>query len=154
PSGGKWVPLTNEKHRYDGLLPLEDGGFLASVRDLGVVRLSPEGRVVERLKDLVTPMDPYREIVRDGKGRLWVGTKRALLRIEGKPGALRLRQEDLPGMLKGDFQQAVDLEVDADGHLWVGYDAGIAWLDDLDRWHKLATDAPVTLLRSFAKAGD
>ena len=49
---------------------------------------------------------------------------------------------------------AVDLEVDARGHLWVGYETGIAWLDDQDRWHKLATDKPVTTLRSFALAPD
>jgi ligand-binding sensor domain-containing protein len=147
----KWSPLTSAEHRYDGLLPLEGGGFLASVRDAGLVRLSSDGRIVERLKD-VLPADPYREIVRDGKGRFWVGTKYALLRIEGKAGSFRLHQELLPGMSAGDYQQAVDLEVDAKGDLWVGYAEGIAWLDSQDRWHKLATDQPVTLLRSFALA--
>jgi hypothetical protein len=49
---------------------------------------------------------------------------------------------------------AVDLEVDSTGRLWVGYAAGIAWLDDQDRWRPLATDQPVENVRSFALAGD
>src|SRR5262249_10259216 len=90
----RWSPLTNEENRYDGLLPLEDG-FLASIRNVGVVRLSPQGRIVERLKDRLPVKEQYREILRDGKGRLWVGTKSALLRIEGKTGSFRLRPEAL-----------------------------------------------------------
>ena len=58
------------------------------------LRLSPDGKIVERLKDLA-PVEQYREIIRDAKGRVWVGTKRALLRVEGQPGSLRLRQEEL-----------------------------------------------------------
>jgi len=99
-------------------------------------------------------MEQYREILRDGKGRLWVGTKRALLRIEGQPGSLRLRNEDLPDVPPGHDADPVDLELDATNHLWVGYSQGLAWLDDQDRWHKIATDQPVTLVRGFALAGD
>jgi ligand-binding sensor domain-containing protein len=150
----KWFPLAPDEHRYEGLLPLEGGGFLASIRDFGLARLSPEGRVVERLKNLVQSREEYREIVRDAKGRFWVGTKRTLLRIEGEAGSLHLRAEDLPEMRPGETQQSVDLELDAAGRLWIGYTKGIAWLDDQDRWHKLATDQPVTMVRSFALAGE
>ncbi|PYV11419.1 MAG: hypothetical protein DMG07_19270, partial [Acidobacteria bacterium] len=148
-----WSPLAHEDHRYAALLPIEGGGFLASIRKLGLARLSPEGRVAESLSDPLVPADEYREIARDGKGRLWVGTKRALLRIEGRPGSLHLRHEDLPEIREGENAQAVDLEVDAAGRLWVGYAAGIAWLDDQDRWHRLETDQPVKAVRSFALAG-
>jgi ligand-binding sensor domain-containing protein len=153
-ASGKWSPLTREERRYEGILPLEDGGFLASIRDFGMARLSPEGKVIERLKDLLPLMDLYREIVRDGKGRVWVGTKRALLRVEGQAGSLHFREERLPGVREGEIQQAVDLEVDSASRLWVGYAAGIAWLDDQDRWHRIATDQPVTAVRSFTVSGD
>jgi ligand-binding sensor domain-containing protein len=150
----KWSPLLKEEHRYEALLPLEGGGFLASIRKFGLARLSNEGRVVERLKDLLPVAEEYREIVRDKKGRLWVGTKRVLFRIEGQAGSLHLRQEELPEIREGQYADPVALEEDPNGRLWVGYAQGIAWLDDQDRWRKLATDQPVTLVRSFTMAGD
>ncbi len=152
--GDPWSPLAKQEYRYYGLFPLEGGGFLASTLQLGLVRLSPDGRVVERIKDLAPVNYEYREIVRDGKGRLWVGTKRALLRIEGRPGSFHLRHENLPAIREGENAHAVDLEVDATGRLWAGYVAGIAWLDDQDRWHKLVTDQAVESVRSFTLAGD
>ena len=99
------------------------------------MRLSPQGAIVERVQDL-QPNELYREIVRDGKGRLWVGTKQSLLRIEGQPGSFQLRKEDLPENPASESQNAVDLEVDGAGRLWVGYTLGIAWLDENDRWRR------------------
>src|SRR5262249_13355449 len=78
----RWAPMTNHEYRFEALFPLKSGGFLASIRQLGVVRLSPEGEVVERLQDIVPAKQEYREITQDSKGRYWVGAKRALLRIE------------------------------------------------------------------------
>jgi ligand-binding sensor domain-containing protein len=153
-AGDKWARLTTAEHRFYSVLPLDTGGFLASIANFGVARLSASGAVEERLKNLVPVVELYREIARDGKGRYWVGTKRALLRIEGEPGSLRFREEDLPGVPQGEIAQAVDLELDASGHLWVGYMAGIAWLDDQDHWRQIATDQPVDTVRSFALAGD
>ena len=92
----RWLPITKQPYRYYALLPLDGGEFLASIRDFGLARLSAQGAVVEHIPNLVPQMDEYREIVRDGKGRLWVGTKRALLRIEGRPGSFELRPETLP----------------------------------------------------------
>jgi ligand-binding sensor domain-containing protein len=154
PGADQWSPLTTQNWRYEGLLPLEGGGFFASIRNLGLARLSAQGAVLERIKDLLPRGEQYREIVRDGKGRFWVGTKRALLRIEGQAGSLHLRQEHLPDVPAGEWEQPVDLEVDTNGRLWAGYGAGIAWLDDQDRWRKLVTDQPVTRIRSFTIAGD
>jgi hypothetical protein len=153
PQAGKWTPLTHEPRRYDGLLPLEDGGFLAAIRNFGVARLSPEGKLMERLKDLLPQPDEYRKILRDGKGRVWVCTKRVLLRVEGDTGALHFREESLPGVQSGRGQDPVDLELDDIGNPWVGYAQGIAWLDAQDHWHKLDTDQPVTLVRSLTLAG-
>ena len=157
PSGEHWLPLTREEHRFYALYPLESGGFLASVGKTGsgrFLRLSAEGKVMEEMRNLQAEADQYRKILRDGKGRFWVGSKRTLLRLEGQPGSFHFRTENLPDVPKDDWAQAVDLELDALGRLWVGYEQGIAWLDGRDRWHKLVTDQPVTSVRSFVLAGD
>jgi ligand-binding sensor domain-containing protein len=154
PDGDRWLPITKQPFRYYAMLPLESGGFLASIQDFGLARLSPSGDVVEHVKNAEEGLEEYREIIRDGKGRLWVGTKRTLLEIEGKPGSLHLRIESLPEVAPQEKASPVDLEVDSSGHLWVGYSRGIAWLDDQDQWHKIVTDRPVTVVRGFALAGD
>lgn len=149
----RWSRLTQQPYRYYTLFPLEGGDFLASIGGYGLARFSAEGALVEHIHDLGPTVDEYREIVRDRKGRLWVGTKRALLRLEGQAGSYRLRQEDLPGVSPRESADPVDMELDAAGHLWVGYSTGLAWLDDRDQWHKIVTDQPVTLVRSFTIAG-
>jgi ligand-binding sensor domain-containing protein len=151
----RWSPLTNESRRYASVAPLKGGGFLASIRKFGFARLSPDGRVVERPRNPLPSADEYREIVQDGKGRYWVGSKFALFRIEGSPGSLHLEREELPRDTvrpQGEAfdEQAVDLDLDSAGRLWVGYQHGIAWLDGEDRWHKLAVDPPVDTVRSLA----
>jgi streptogramin lyase len=151
---GKWTRLTREDHRYYFLFPLDDGSLLASVRDLGLVRMSADGNIVERLQGPAKPLLEHRQIVRDGNGRIWVGAKRALLLLEGQPGALRLRESALPGLIDKDLVQAVALSVDAGGRLWVGYTTGVAWLDDADQWHLIETDHPADWVRSLAVAGD
>src|SRR5262249_36015936 len=148
---GRWHPLTEEHRFYYALAGLREGGFLASVGKLGegwLGRLGPDGKVLERVRGLEPATDQYRVTVEDGKGRWWVGSKRALFRLEGQPGSLHLKLEQLPGIAPGVRQDAVDLQVDPAGRLWVGYDAGIAWLDERDQWHKAATDLPVTSVRS------
>ena len=154
-SARRWLPVARETRRYASVFPLSGGGFLASIRRFGFARLSPDGRVAERPRNPLPSADEYREIIRDGKGRLWVGSKFALFRIEGSAGALHLEREELPrdtaGGPGGAFdEQAVDLDLDAAGRLWVGYERGIAYLDDEDRWRKLAIDPPVDTVRSMA----
>ncbi len=153
---GKWTPVMKDEHWFESVLPLEDGGYLASTRD-GVVRISRDGRILERLKDATAGRHIYRKIIRDSKGRVWVGAKQMLLRVEGQPGSMHLRAESLPEMQANQYEDAVDLEVDAAGRLWVGYERGIAWLDPADpadQWHKISTDLPVALVRSLTLAGD
>jgi ligand-binding sensor domain-containing protein len=146
-----WRALRSAGRRFAAVLPLQDGGFLASLRESGLVRLSARGDLVESIPDPTGMPDAYREIVRDGKGRLWVGHKRELLRVEGQPGELRLKREALPEVDEG-MAQAVDLEVDASGRLWAGYGEGIAVLEDDGRWQRITTSRPLTLIRSFALA--
>ncbi len=152
-SSNRWSQITKQPYRYYALLPLDGGDFLASIRNYGLARISAQGAVVEHIES-IAPNDEYREIVRDRKCRLWVGTKRALLRLEGRPGSFKLREESLPGVPPKESADPVDMDLDSAGHLWVGYTSGLAWLDDQDHWHKIVTDQPVTLVRSFALAGD
>ncbi|HUS06039.1 MAG TPA: protein kinase [Bryobacteraceae bacterium] len=149
---GTWLPLGKEFRRYAALLPLSSGGFLASLRKFGLVRLSPSAEIVERPANPLPTAEEYRVLVKDGKNRIWVGNKIALLRVEGRPGSLRLRREDLPGTDRTQYVQAVDLHLDSAGRLWLGYAGGIAWLDDQDQWHRVPTDRPVEKVRSFALA--
>jgi ligand-binding sensor domain-containing protein/predicted Ser/Thr protein kinase len=153
PSSNRWSQITKQPYRYYALLPLENGDFLASINNFGLARISAQGAVVEHIEN-VAPNEQYREILRDGKGRLWVGAKRALLRLEGRPGSFKLREEILPAVPPRESADPVDMDLDAAGRLWVGYSNGLAWLDDQDQWHQIVTDQPVTLVRSFALAGD
>src|SRR5581483_4502488 len=95
--GSSWKRLTQEERRYESVLPLDDGGFLASIRDFGAAVLSPAGKVIERLPDAEPGRNQYREIRRDRNGRYWVGAKEALLHIEGERGSLHFVHESLPG---------------------------------------------------------
>lgn len=154
PNSDRWLPFGRQANRYYALLPLPNGEFLASIRTFGLARLSAQGEVLERVPNLAPEIDEYREILRDGKGRLWVGSKRTLFRIEGQPGSLHLREENLPDVVAREKASPVGMEVDSTGHLWVGYSRGLIWLDDQDQWHKVETDQPVTLVRDFALSGD
>ena len=67
-----------------------------------------------------------------------MGSKFALFRVKDAPGPLRLERKTCPEIqreaLKTEFDdQAVELQLDAAGRLWVGYQDGIAWLDDEGR---------------------
>ncbi|MCC6591373.1 MAG: protein kinase [Bryobacterales bacterium] len=148
PEGGRWKSFTEGNHRFDGVLALEGGEFLAAVRDLGLVRISRQGRVVERLRDPEPDMG-YREIVRDAKGEIWVVARRWLVRVEGRPGAYTVHPVRLPGEAGNDRQHVADLEVDSTGRLWVGYRSGIAWLDGNGQWNMLRTDRPIEAVRSL-----
>ena len=152
--GAHWRRVTRDERRYESFIPLDDGEFFASIRDFGFVRLSKDGAIVERLPDAQPGRNQYREIVRDKRGRYWVAAKEALLRIEGSRGSLRLVPQSLPAIPPEEMQQAVDLEIDQAGRLWVGYDAGLAWLDDEDRWHRIETSQPATFVRSISAGAD
>lgn len=151
-SGETWTALAKTERVYAALLPLSSGDFLASIRKFGLARLSPTGEIVERPANPLPSADEYRILIEDGKNQLWVGNKAVLFRIEGRPGSLHLRREELPGIERSRNANSVDLAIDAAGRLWTGYAEGIAWLDDQDYWHKLPTDRPVEMVRSFALA--
>jgi hypothetical protein len=145
-----WKPLAAETRDYAAILPLDDGGFLASVRKTGLVRLDREGRIVERVPDPSGLPDSYRLLIRDAKGRVWVGHKLALYRVDKVGGTLRLAKQALPASAAPVPDQAVDFDLDAHGRLWCGYQHGVAWLDEAGNWRRLETDRPVQLVRSIA----
>lgn len=148
--GRHWVPISKQPREYSAILPLADGGFLASIRRVGLARLNHAGEIVERPREVLPTVDEYRRIFRDSSGRIWVGNKMALLEVTGSPGSLRLRKEALPDISEGENTQAIDLQSDADGRLWVGYARGLAWKDDAGKWHRLPVDLPGLGVRSFA----
>jgi ligand-binding sensor domain-containing protein len=151
----QWIPFVNAIPGPIEMFPLPDGGFLASMKNLGVTRLSAAGSIVERLGNPENN-DDYRQIQQDRKGRLWVGHSQGLLRVEGKPGSYTLQRTPLP--VETRVMNPSDLEIAFDGKLWVGYENGIAWLDDADQWHQLPTDPPLTgvlsLLPPESASGD
>ena len=145
----KWSPLADAVPGVISLLPLPAGGFLAAMETRGVVRLSSSGRVMEQLPNPLAS-DDYRAIQRDRLGRYWVGHASQLFRVEGTPGAYRLRPSPLPGQIEDHPVNASDLEIAADGKLWVGYENGIAWLDEAEHWHLLPMDRPLDGVLSFS----
>lgn len=149
---GGWRTVTAEPRHFDAVLPLEAGGYLTAARGLGVARLAADGRILERAGDAA---EEFRELRRDRTGRVWVSSKRSLWKVEGTSRSLRLERQELPGVSAGAFTSAADLELDAAGRLWVGYAAGIAWLDDRGAWRRLEPDSPATMVRSlFASPGE
>ncbi len=152
--GQHWVPLSKETREYSAILPLPDGGFLASIRRIGLVRLNRKGDIVERPPEILPTVDEYRRIFRDPDGRIWVANKIALLEVTGPPGSLRLRKEILPDMPDGENTQAIDLQADSAGHLWAGYARGLAWKDTQGTWHRLPLELPGVGVRSFAPPSD
>lgn len=147
-----WVVHAAERHRYEYVLVLENGEFLASTRTAGIVRLSPEGKVLERVPDPTPRTGEFRKMLRDRKGTVWIGHKHGLFRLEGTPGAFRLVRQTLPDEA-AEQTNAADLELDAGGKLWVGYGAGLAYLEGSE-WRLLPTDVPVSKVRSMALGGD
>jgi len=146
-SGGKWTRLTDQDHQYDYLLPRRDGGFLASLRDIGLARLSPTGQVASVVPYPYHSARENRKLLEDLRGRVWVGNKIALLRLDEPAGLLSV--ESLRKRGAEPISEAVDLQLDKAGRLWVGYASGLAWLDDKDCWHDLPVDQPITDVRSF-----
>ena len=63
-----------------------------------------------------------------------------------------MRAAQLPGVPEGSNALAMSLETDSRGTLWVGYEHGIAWLDNEDGWQRIETDQPVNSVRSMAVA--
>ncbi len=143
-----WAPLPKAVKGIISIHPSKDGGFLAAVQQLGVVRLSAEGEVVETIPGPPQFSDDYRQILEDRKARLWVGHAAALFQIQGKPGSYGLHKVELPAEGRV-VVNASDLEEARDGSLWAGYEEGIAWMDDQGEWHKLTTDQPLKGVISF-----
>ncbi len=128
---------------------LEDrhGGYWATARDEGLVRLNRDFAVVERFPTLCAAVDSTRALLRDGQGRTWVGGKapNCFFEIQGEPGHWKFVPQKLPEATVS----ATTIVADAQGRPWVGYEYGIASLQDSGAWQRIETSEPVTLVRSI-----
>lgn len=157
PKTRRWSPVLRGTYRIASLLPLEDRGFLASVRRRGLVRFSSKGELVEHIPAPLGNEDDNRLLMRDGQNQIWVANRNALLRLEGRSGNYRLAIEPMPEMpepLRSDQQQQViDLQLDAGGRLWAGYAEGIAWRGADGVWHRIQASPRIGSVRTIALAG-
>jgi ligand-binding sensor domain-containing protein len=141
-----WMRISNGNLEYRVLAPLPEGGFLAAVENIGIVRLSPDGEVVERIANPLPHAD-YRQIQRDANGAYWVGHAQGLFQIEGSAGSYRLRRHGLPEEIRN---SDVNVDTGPDGNLWVGYQQQILWIDEKDREHTIPADRPLNGVISIA----
>ena len=138
---------------YFGILPLAAGeGLLAATHNLGLLHLSSEGAIRQRIP-YPNPAEKsdskHRDIFRDAQGGIWVANKTALLALDGTPGAFHLRRVRLPAEPR--FAETADVELDRRGRLWVGYTRGLAWLDiGAGAWRPIETDKRAVDIRSFS----
>ena len=147
----EWVSMKGPPDSYDAALAIPGGEMLAASRTQGIVRLDGDGRVMERIPSPPLTLRDFRIIARDRAGRVWIGNKQSLFTLAGSPGAYRLKAETLPGAPIS--AGAVDFQVDEKDRLWVGYEKGLAWLDERGAWHLVAPEG-LEQVRSFALAGD
>jgi signal transduction histidine kinase/ligand-binding sensor domain-containing protein/CheY-like chemotaxis protein len=106
-SGTIWVALW--ERGLDRYLPQSDGFLHRSI-----TTLDAEG----------TPRGSVHRIAQDGSGRLWIGTRRGLFRLDRPDGDLVSYRYDAtnPRSLGGDYVFAI--VCDRSGRLWVGSNGG------------------------------
>ena len=108
---GRWRVFDREANHYHGLLALENGEWLATTANHGVVRIDAGGGAIP------LPLPPVnrflransREIMRDSQGQVWIANKENLLSVRDG----RVEVESLPDSgQESDYPN--DLEVAAD----------------------------------------
>jgi len=133
---------------------IEDGfgGYWLATIEEGLVRTGSDFAILERFPQLCATVDGFCGMLRDGRGRTWVGGKSAscLFEIQGRPGNWKFVPQSLPD---GSFQ-TVEFQTDSKGRPWAGYQHGIAYLSDSGEWRLIRTSEPVTFIRTIAFDGD
>ncbi|MFN0171075.1 MAG: protein kinase domain-containing protein [Bryobacteraceae bacterium] len=152
-NGDRWTAAPSVTGRYSYILPEPGGTFLATIRDVGLVRLSRSGAILERPAHPLRSNDWFRKILRDPQGRVWVSSKEGLFELVGPRGMQRLLPVLLPEPRR-DVIGALDLKLDSHGLLWTGDGRGLLRLDGSGQWIRIPTDRPVDPIRSFAFGGD
>jgi streptogramin lyase len=106
-----------------GTIRASNGDVWILNHNLGVVRLNRAGKVTATaFAGKATGID-FRVLLRDRTGTLWIGAKKGLYRLDER--APRLTPVPLPG-----GSNAVAFAVGPDGQEWLGYEGGIARLEE------------------------
>jgi hypothetical protein len=148
PGGSRWIRYPKSTKECLSIFPLPEGGFLGVIRHLGLARLSPGGEVVEPLRP--APFnDNFFQVRQDTQGRRWVGHGNGPFLIEGRQGSYKLRHIALAAKTGYD----AFVETGPDGTVWMGYQTGIARLDDQLHWRPLAIHPAVRNVISFIPPG-
>ncbi len=146
--GNEWVrPRDAAKLAVVNMIGDSHGGYWLATKDEGLVRAGKDFTILERFRKSCPDIDSMRGFLRDGRGRMWVGGKSSncFFEVQGEPGKWKFVPENLPeGTL-----ETVDLKADVDGRPWVGYEHGIAYLDDSGDWKKITTSEPITSVRAL-----
>ncbi len=123
---GTFSPVTFEGRQVGGLvrtiLAARDGAVWCG-GNTGLVRIGRDGAVQAFTKGHGLPDDMVWTAAEDGAGRIWVGTRRGLVRIEGSATTVFGADAGLPS----DDIRAV--EIGPGGTMWVGTVGGLARLD-------------------------
>jgi hypothetical protein len=151
-STGGWTALRSTPRHYYHIANLDEGSLLASVRRLGLARLTTDGKLIETFTHPRGSPDRFRKIVTVRSGTALVGGRLGLFLLEKVGSRYHLRTVDLPE--SGRDLRAVDLEVLKENRLWVGYSGGIGFFDVDWRWHPQVVNRPLEWVNSISVAED
>ncbi len=134
---------------------IEDGhhGYWLASRADGLMRTDPNLIITEHFPKLCGDLAQFRGMLRDTRGRTWIGGKNpnCFFEVTGQPGQWQFRPQRFPGP----FSQTVAVHQDPAGRVWVGHQEGLAFLDDKTGvWQSIRTSAPVDLVREFTFDGN
>ncbi len=157
PKQDRWSVIQHGAGGYTAVFPIAPGELLAGTVNDGLLRVTTEGAVLERVGEsrLRHPTrigfepDWITRIFRDRAGQVWLTSLKGLFRLTGKNGALGLIRETLPNR-SWKVPRAIDMEVDAENRLWTALHHGIFWREGDGDWQPLTTEPPLTRLQSFA----
>lgn len=146
--------MDSELLRFEYLYPLAGGGWLASNRQRGLVRLDGNGGVVETVKGAREVLSGFRAVAQDGEGRIWAANRQFLSYVQGRPGSWTLAAVELPRPANAsDFVSPLDFQMDEQKRLWVGHAEGLSVLEG-GRAVSVRVEPPVKKVRSFALGKD
>jgi len=141
-----WLPLPGPFGQGRAWAAIEtSGGLWAILEGRGILRMNSAGQQTGTAFGGSTDAIPFRCFLRDRSGQLWTGSKKGLFRVDET--APKLKQVQLPG----DLNYAASFTTDSTGQEWLGYDGGIARLEN-GQW-KLVVPASYLLsnrIRSLA----
>jgi ligand-binding sensor domain-containing protein len=123
---GRFVPVMPGGQPVAGLIRsivLTDDGTLWAGGSAGLFRIGRDGTSEAFTKARGLPDDAVWSIVQDAARRVWVGTRRGLVRIEGRTTTTFGTADGLPD------EDVRALALGPDGTLWVGSVSGLARLD-------------------------